>query len=168
MTIHSRKAWGARAPRDREGQQLTKRSSLFVHWSTGKGLGVAFDTWKEKCAGIRAIQDYHMDSPDRRYSDIAYGYLIVQPTKWWRRAHIFEGRGGWVVPASQKGSNAGHTSVCVLMAPGEPLRKSTVRALKRLYRNLPCGSVKGHYEVFPTDCPGAKLRAALPEIRRAK
>lgn len=166
MTIHSRAAWKARPPRDRTPQQLTSNSTLFVHWSTGQGLGPALDTWEEKCAAVRAVQNFHMDVRD--WNDIGYGYVVVQPTKWWRRAHVFMGRGGDTVPASQAGHNTGHTSVCVLMREGEPLRKNTVRALKELYKSLPCGSVKGHRDVGATSCPGDLLYAALPEIRSAK
>lgn len=166
MTIHSRETWGARPPRDRTSQTLTRQSTLFVHWSTGKGLGAAFDTFKEKCAAVRAVQNFHMDA--RGWSDIGYGYVVVQPTVWWRRAQVFRGRGANTVPASQQGHNTGHTSVCVLMAEGEPLRKNTVRALAALYAELPCGSVKGHRDVNSTSCPGDKLYAALPEIRKAK
>lgn len=168
MKIYSRQVWDARPPRERTPQQLTRRSILFVHWSTGKGLGLAFDTFKEKRAAVRAIQDFHMDDPDRQYSDIAYGYVIVQATRPWRRSHLFRGRGADTVPASQQGANTGHTSVCVLMAPGEPLRRGTVRAIKHLYRELPCGSVLPHSAVGTTDCPGDLLRAALPQIRKAK
>lgn len=166
MKIHSRQAWGARPPRKRDPQQLTTRSTLFVHWSTGKGLGVAFDTWKEKCAAVRAVQNFHMDV--RGWNDGGYGYVVVQPTKKWRRAHVFRMRGADTVPASQEGHNAGHTSVCVLMAEGEPLRRGTVKAIKQLYKELPCGSVLPHSAVGATGCPGDLLRAALPEIRKAK
>ena len=78
LTIHSRAAWGARAPRSRTLQTLTGRSTLFVHWSAGTGLGPQFDTFKEQAAAVRGIQNFHMDG--NGWSDIAYGYLIVQPS----------------------------------------------------------------------------------------
>jgi hypothetical protein len=168
LTIHSRKAWGARPPRERTPQRLTKASTLFVHWSAGKGLGPQFDTWKEQCAAVRGIQNFHMDDPERKWNDIAYGYLVVQPSGRLRLARIFEGRGHDTVPASQEGYNTGNTSVCVLMKEGEPLKRSTVRRIKSLYKRLPCGSVKGHRDVGDTDCPGDLLYAQLPEIRKVK
>lgn len=166
LTIYSRQRWKARMARDRDTNPVTSGSTLFVHWSAGKGLGPRFDTLEEQCAAVRGIQNFHMDT--RGWNDIGYNWVIVQPSGKLRHARIFEGRGLHTIPAAQEGHNTGNLAVCVLMKEGEPLRKSTVKRLKSLYKRVPCSKVKGHRDVGGTDCPGDLLYAALPEIRSAK
>lgn len=165
MTIVGRDEWGAAPPNGSfTPQKLTTNSTLFVHWSAGSGRDI--DTGPEQKATMRAIQRMHQR--DRGWTDIAYGFVVFQPRGKLRRARAYIGRGPDVVPASQIGHNAGNTSVCVVMGPGEKLRRSTVRRIKSIYKRLECGSVKGHRDVGGTECPGDPLYSRLNEIREVK
>lgn len=165
LSIHARKAWGARAARDEDRAPVTRDKSLFVHYSAGRGMSI--DTWKEQVACMQAMQNFHMDDPDRRWNDIAYNFVVFQPYGRLRLARIFQGRPLGVMPASQQGHND-NPSVCVVAAPGEPIKRATVRRLKSIYKRVPCQSLKGHRDVSSSPCPGDLLYKALPEIRKAK
>lgn len=160
MFIHSRRSWGARAPRaGRATQQATSVREFFVHWP-GEGVESYsnIDTPAEEEAVMRKFQNFHMDG--RGWADFAYGFAIFPSGR------IYRGRGMEVVPASQLNHNTGTTSVvCVLGSKDRvpPAMEASLRELirwadGRAHRKL---TVRPHRAVTATDCPGPKLAALV-------
>lgn len=166
MKIYSRSRWNARAPRPTSKQVVSSIREFFVHHSASPGRGI--DHFVEQCETMRGIQSFHMDDPDRHWSDIAYHYVIFQPYGRLRRARIFEGRALSAVPAAQLNHNTNTQAVCVISRTGEPIKGSTKAALKWLFKRSPARAARGHFEVTQTECPGPELKAFLPELRKVK
>lgn len=158
MKIVSRRAWGARKPRDRTYQDPRSVREIFLHYSESPGGQATFETQKR---AIQNIQDFHMGT--RGWSDIAYSYLVINAS----RPRVFYGRGARVVPAAQLNHNTETIAVCVVMSKGEKLCWQTKLQLRRLIwhlrhnvtrRNTP---VLPHSAVTETSCPGDQLRAFI-------
>ena len=165
MEIVRRAEWGARAYKGTPAtHKLTTRSTLFVHYSAGQGRSI--DTKAEQVATMKAIQAMHQN--DRGWSDIGYHFVIFQPHGDQKYAKAYQGRELSWVPAAQENHNTGNAAVCVVCAPGEPIKLSTVNRIKSIYVRVPCVPVKGHRDVGSTACPGDLLYAKLPAIRSAK
>lgn len=162
MKIFTRNRWNARTPKPMQAQG--RITEFFLHHSASPGKGI--DTFVEQCQTMRDMQAFHMGG--RGWSDIAYYYIVFQPYGRLRRARVFEGRNRKFVPAAQLNHNVGTFPVCVVSRSGEPIKRSTKRILKQLYKASPCTSAHGHYEVFQTECPGPELKAFLPELRKVK
>lgn len=163
MRVYSRSRWNARAGKPMQ-QQFAAVREFFLHHSASPGKGI--DHFVEQCQTMRDMQAFHMDG--RGWSDIAYHYVVFQPYGRLKSARIFEGRSRTFVPAAQLNHNVNTLAVCVVSRSGEPIKGSTKRALKQLYKASSATSVHGHFEVFQTECPGPELKAFLPELRKAK
>jgi hypothetical protein len=98
------------------------------------------------------------------WCDVAYSYLLFQPRGFFRRPRVFEGRTFAVVPASQAGHNTGNGSVCVVMGPGDRLKRGTIRKLRGIARRFPGHKVRGHRDVSATECPGDLLYSHVAEL----
>lgn len=165
MKIYSRSRWNARSSEGGARQAVSSIREFFVHHSASPGKGI--DNFVEQCQTMRDMQAFHM-GPERGWADIAYHYVVFQPYGRLRRARIFEGRGLATVPAAQLNHNTNTQAVCVVSRTGEPIKRSTKRALKWLYKRSPASSALGHFQVTLTECPGPELKAFLPELRKVK
>jgi len=166
MKIYTRAEWGARPPQAAMSKQ-TSPTEAFIHYSDeASGTAPKIDRLTEQKEKARAIQNFHMDG--RGWSDIAYHYLVFQPYGSLRRARVFQGRRVENVPAAQAGHNTGTIAICVVAAPGEPLRRNTRYAIEQLLKRHPSVKVVGgHRDVVSTDCPGNVIYAQIPTIARA-
>jgi hypothetical protein len=98
--------------------------------------------------------------------DIGYSFVLTQPAGRVRDARIWRGRGRHRVPASQQGFNTGNLSVCVIANDKEEIREKTVLAIAALAKRLNARDIQGHRDVNATSCPGERLAAHLPRIRK--
>jgi hypothetical protein len=168
LKLITREGWGARPAGNLATNSLSRESVLFIHWSAGQGRSI--ETLEEQKATMRAIQAYHMDPKPKgqAWSDIGYSYVVFQPYGLLRRARVFQGRKFANVPASQYGYNTGNGSVCVVMAEGEKLKRSTRRLIREIHSRFPGRAMKGHRDVFGTECPGDALYNAIPKMRSSE
>jgi hypothetical protein len=164
LVIHKRDEWGARPIKDNhEMQDPARILEVFIHHSASFGRPI--DTVGEQRSAMRAMQRFHQD--DRGWADIAYHYVVFQPYGTMRRARIYEGRPLSVVPAAQLGHNVGTCAICIVQADPERLKLNTRWRVGRLARRIESPRrLRGHYEVSPTECPGAVIRAQLGTIAR--
>ena len=158
MRITSRAEWGARPPKRRLTIETPTRE-LWLHHTAGDHRGAA---------GVRNIQDFHMDS--RGWSDIAYSYLIDRHT-----LEIFEGRGAGIAGGHTKGHNTHSHAICVM---GNFENYGISGALLDTIAGLvahghsegwwPDQLTGGHRDApgAQTACPGRYLWAQIPEINR--
>jgi hypothetical protein len=148
-----RSEWGARPPRSQTTLRPTFGTTL--HWE-GPHMG-AFD--HSQCAAkVRVIQNFHMDNPDRRWSDIAYTALVC-PHGW-----VFEGR--WIgVRTAANGTTAGNNqayAVCYLGGVGDLFTEAGKRAYNAVIFFLRVFGAAGsgvncHRDWKPTQCPGDEI-----------
>ncbi|MBI5754604.1 N-acetylmuramoyl-L-alanine amidase [Candidatus Peregrinibacteria bacterium] len=129
-------------------------------------------------AAIRSIYYYH--AIKRRWGDIGYNYIIDT------EGNIYEGRAGGekVVGGHASKHNTGSIGIAVLGNYSEnevpyAVLQSLINLIGEkalLYTIKPDGSgmfrgknlpnILGHRDVGDTDCPGAKLYAAIPSLRK--
>lgn len=159
----TRKEWSARPPKQPyTKQKVDKNSTLFIHWSDSSA--VFAKSRKDQIQLIQNIQDFHMDT--RAWNDIGYSYVLFPENNYIKEPTLFEARRFENVPAAQEGSNTGNGAVCVVMKPGDPLKPSTIKALRKVYKAFPGKNVKGHRDVYATGCPGDLLYNKIPAIKR--
>lgn len=161
--ILPRSAWTATAKGG--DRQTFRRGILYVHIS--ESAADQINSKAEAAAALRSIRRFHVEG--RGWSDIGYGYAIVQPRSPWRRARLYELRGKDRIPASQQGCNARNTSVVVLGTTRDRIRGSTRGHIRRLWRELGASTIRGHRECpevgGQTDCPGDRLMAVVRQLR---
>ncbi len=156
LTIVSRAQWGARAPRRRH-KIPTPTRDLVQHHTVGDYRGAA---------GIRAIQNFHMD--ERGWSDIAYSFVVDR-----RTLTVYEGRGFGIAGGHTRGHNTTSHAICVtgnfdLYQPSDEL----LRVIAELVRygadqgKWPDRLTGGHRDFGSTACPGRYLYLAIPTINR--
>lgn len=158
--IYSRSRWTATEAGGED--QTVHNGILFVHHTVSNGKGLT--TLKKQAAALNAIRRHHVYG--NGWEDIGYNYLVIQPSFPRVRARVFVGRGKGKVPASQEGYNRGNLSVAVL-SNNDKVKRSTLRALKSLARQLPVKTAMPHNAVNSTSCPGSRLHALIPQIRKA-
>lgn len=95
------------------------------------------------------------------WSDIGYSAVLFPNPK--GQPRIYTARGAQYVPASQLGRNTGTVSIMIYMGTGDVLHESTKARLRSYVRwaDKYTGrrvAVRGHGEVFGTECPGESLR----------
>jgi hypothetical protein len=156
MRIVPRSEWGARAPRAVTRITLpTPR--LWVHHTAGSERGAA---------GMRSIQDFHMDG--RGWNDIAYSFVVDDAD-----GTIYEGRGAGVAGGHTEGDNSRSHAICVMgnfqdRAP-HPRTLQSIVELARHGRDVGwwVPTLGGHRDApgASTACPGGQLYAALPGLR---
>lgn len=156
IEIIARSEWGARSPRRRSTIPLPTQQ-LWLHHSAGSERGAA---------GVRAIQNFHMDI--RGWSDIAYSYLVDRES-----LQVFEGRGAGVLGGHTFGRNAVSHGICVMgnfdVADVSDGLLGTVADLVRHGHQQqwwPSMLSGGHRDVRATSCPGNNLYPLIDEINR--
>lgn len=152
--IIPREAWGARPPKRRHHIPTPTRD-LVEHHTVGDYRGAA---------GIRAIQDFHMDG--RGWSDIAYSFVIDR-----RSLDVYEGRGFGVAGGHTRGHNTTSHAICVtgnfdLYQPPDKLLRRVAELVRHgADRNQwPNRITGGHRDFGETACPGRYLYLAIPRI----
>lgn len=158
VTIVSRAAWGARAPKRRYTIH-TPTPRLWLHHTAGNE--------PDGAAGLRRIQNFHMNT--RGWSDIAYSFVID------RRGVIYEGRGPGVAGGHTAGDNSTSHAICVIgnydvQHPPQAVLDAIAALIRHgraqgWWRDL----TGGHRDArgASTACPGRHLYAAIPRIRQA-
>ncbi|MFB6272088.1 MAG: N-acetylmuramoyl-L-alanine amidase [Salinibacter sp.] len=170
--LSTRDEWDARAPAT--DYRYYTASHLAIHHTATASYGAA-DTWEDCAAGVRAIQDYHMDT--NGWIDIGYNYLICQT------GDIFQGRedgdDSHDVVGAHDGYNDGSVGTAALGYFHPPENQKPTSALINGYVDLfgwiaarrdidPDGTsryvdygslrnVYGHRDVKATACPGDHL-----------
>jgi hypothetical protein len=158
MDIVSRAAWRARPPQGRI-QIPMPTPRLWIHHTAGNERGAA---------GMRSIQNYHMDG--RGWRDIAYSFVIDNDD-----GVIYEGRGAGVAGGHTEGDNSKSHAICVMgnfeIEPPTSVAITSIIALARHGKSkgwwIPtCG---GHRDApgANTACPGRRLYGHLPSIQRS-
>jgi len=157
VQLVTRSQWGARSPNCRSSISLPV-PYMFIHYTAGQ------DCFNQAAcsAEMRSIQNYHMDSPDRRYCDIGYNFLIGGDGR------VYEGR-GW-------GSEGAHTrcyntnGVAMSFMGNFNPKLPTAAALQAARDMLACAerdALTSNYELFghrdasATDCPGNMLYSEI-------
>ena len=155
----TRKAWGARPPRDTTYLDPREVKYLVVHYTASNADEQADHA---NCAArVRGVQNYHMDA--NGWSDIAYNWVVC------KHGYIFRGR-GWKVRSAATGPANGYTvAVCFLgddtqnsddvTAAGRAGIQEVHAFVKRNAPNLI--AVRGHRDFMSTSCPGDQLYAWL-------
>lgn len=131
------------------------------------------DTSAPACANqIRLIQHAHMVSPDRRYGDIGYHFLIDPAGRVWEgRMLRYQGA------HARADNNRGNIGICMLgnfVRGGDGQRPTPAQAtaLQSLLGSLvgkyhvDLAQLHGHRDFVDTECPGPYGEALLAEIVR--
>jgi hypothetical protein len=162
VKLVTRAEWGARPPRSTTHLNPTYGST--AHWE-GPHMGTFPHS---SCAPkVRGIQAFHMDNPDRRWSDIAYTALACP------HGYVYQGR--WVgVRTAANGTNTGNDvayAVCYLSGEGDAFTDLAKRAMRQTMDYLDRFGGAGphrncHRDWKQTACPGdvvcAWVRAGQP------
>lgn len=143
----------------------TKKTEVFIHYSAFAGMET--DTFKECVAVMRAMRHFHVNV--RGWADIAYHLIFFQARGKLTRTQVFEGRPLNRIPAAQEGHNTSTIAFCVVTLD-EVIKDATIGRMKWAIRELVPESVtavRPHSSVVATSCPGAKLKARIPELQAA-
>jgi hypothetical protein len=169
VVFHQRNAWtdGYPAPTLPQGttQHLDLDALMFVHHSAGFSLGIR--TVAEQISVVRMFWHYHVHV--HGWADIGYSFVVFPPHGKLTRAHVYVGRGWGKIPAAQQGYNSGNWAACVVgnyeVEPVHPRVLDGLRLLRQRAAAQGFGNaVRGHRDVNPTSCPGARLYAKLGEL----
>lgn len=171
LTIHSRRSWGARAPRKGlTDQPKGKIAELFIHHVGDEPMRSVVTSVAEERQQVRAIQEYHMET--HGWLDIGYSLILCPP--WGRPGHagnVYAGRALSAVPAAQLDHNRGTWALLVMAGGDDPVSDELVHRIQAIARW--CARQAGHHltvrphsAVTATSCPGPHLRAAMDHIGR--
>ncbi|GAA1107611.1 peptidoglycan recognition family protein [Nocardiopsis composta] len=170
--VYTRSDWGARPPKT--AATITSRPDHIVVHHTATANSTNY-TKSHAAALSRAIQRYHMDS--NGWADIGQHFTIS------RGGYVMEGRNR-TLAAMQQGRHvigahtANHNSHTVGIeneglygsaTPPEKLFASLVETcawLCSIYNLDPSSAIVGHRDYNVTSCPGDRLYAMLPRLRR--
>lgn len=173
VRVLERHDWHARQPRAVTIQQAPHQA--FIHHGAETDREARSVTRLDLAEqAMREIQDFHMDDPAHRWSDIAYHYVVFQDHG--AGTLLAEGRLVRHVPAAQLNHNTGTLAVCVFgtIDADDQLQDHTVYAITQLLAKAAAAktgvtallTVGGHRDVTQTSCPGDMLYRALPRIAK--
>lgn len=151
-----RSTWGARPPKSLTSIRVPT-SELWLHHTAGNERGAA---------GMRAIQDYHMDV--RGYNDIAYSFVVDPDT-----LMVYVGRGPGVQGGHTQGHNSISHAICVMgnfdvIQPSDNLLRTLAELVTYGERQAWWRSLTGGHRDASgasTACPGKYLYAEINRIR---
>jgi hypothetical protein len=159
VTIHSRKDWGARAPRCASGTATPNRATIH-HTVTPINDSMTVPQ------RLRQIQAFHMFT--NGWCDIGYNYLVSRDGRVWR------GRGATRIGAHVEGHNTGNVGISFIgtytsTAPTQTQMCNAAKLLRRLHQDfsgisLNRTDVKGHRQLGSTACPGTALYNKIDTI----
>lgn len=155
--IRGRRLWKARKPLQKYRSNWKLPMTVIVHHAADHGPGQ--NTIASEKRYLRAIQNFHM-GPSRRWSDIAYNYLVMPSGRVW------EGRGFGVVGAHAPDWNTRGIGVCFAGNGERGLSEKQIAAYNNLINRLKrkganIVDIKAHGDVYPTSCPGTGIRRDL-------
>uniref|UniRef100_A0A8C6TGG2 Peptidoglycan recognition protein 5 n=1 Tax=Neogobius melanostomus TaxID=47308 RepID=A0A8C6TGG2_9GOBI len=147
VNLVTRTQWGAIAPRHKDCLKSSAERVVIHH------------TAMRNCK-----------SNTEHFDDIGYNFLVGQD------GTVYEGRGWGVVGAHTKGHNADSLGIALMGnfdydSPSSEALMSVKQLLKAGVSQgflFPQFVLFGHRDLGNTKCPGAKLYAALPQLRSAK
>ncbi|MFI9558887.1 N-acetylmuramoyl-L-alanine amidase [Nonomuraea endophytica] len=157
MALISRRAWGARAPK--QTTKIRSTRGVKVHY-VGNRVDPRLLADHDRCLALmKQIQGWHMTG--NGWNDFAYSYASCP------HGDILTGRGpGILVGANGPGLNAGHYAVLGLVGntglvePTDAMLHAILDAIDLLRERGGAGrEIKGHRDGYATDCPGTALYA---------
>jgi N-acetylmuramoyl-L-alanine amidase len=159
VTIVSRAEWGARTPKSTPSKIALPTPRLWIHHTAGSERGKA---------GMRSIQNTHMDDPKFKFADIGYSFVVDNAD-----GTIFEGRGAGIQGAHTEGDNRESHAICVMgnfnnVQPSATAIEAIVAlAVHGREQGWWTPTCRGHKEApkASTECPGTNLFAQLGDIR---
>ena len=159
VVVHSRKDWGARAPRCASGTATPNRATIH-HTVTPTNDSMTVPQ------RLRQIQAFHMFT--NGWCDIGYNYLVSRDGRVWR------GRGATRIGAHVEGHNTGNVGISFIgtytsTPPTQTQMCNAARLLRRLHIDfggisLNRTDVKGHRQQGATSCPGNALYNKIDTI----
>ncbi|KAM9853016.1 peptidoglycan recognition protein 5 [Aulostomus maculatus] len=161
VEVVSRLRWGAAAPRHRETLGGSA-GRVVIHHTALAGCR----SGRECVDHLVSIQRLHMT--ERGFDDIGYNFLVGGD------GTVYEGRGWGVVGAHARGHNHDSLGVAFMGNFNEdtPSKEAIYSVLQLLRSGVSRGLLHpefelwGHRDLGDTECPGHKLYAALPRLRR--
>lgn len=158
LVIHPRSSWTDSHPGGDTQIVNPGEYTLYVHYSEN----VAPKTQAEARDLLRSIRAFHM-GPDRGWADFAYSYACCVIGG---KLHVWGGRGKGKVPSAQQGANAGNLAIVFLGNAQTPVPDVAVKGLAEFAKRYGAGRLAPHSHQNNTDCPGDKLRAAVPKAAK--
>lgn len=136
-------------------------TELFVHWPGVRAAHVIPDTGWSRTQERRIMRDIQAGHFGNGWSDIGYNHVLFPNPGGVPR--IYTARGAQYVPAAQLRHNTGTIAIMVYMGADDMLHESTKSRLRSYVRWADDYSgnklkIRGHGEVFGTECPGDQLR----------
>lgn len=159
-TVHSRSAWGAKAPKCVSGHSPNR---ITVHHT----VTPTHDSMSPE-ARLRQIQAYHQNV--QGWCDIGYHFLVS------RDGRIWEGRPMYRLGTHVGNNNSGNVGISFMGTYTTDAATSTqVNNVGKLVKGIASKygfaisstKVKGHRNYNQTSCPGNKLYTQLPSIINA-
>lgn len=160
LKINKRDEWSRdRGPRPLTEQSTSNIREFFIHHPASPHDLDHIDKDQEQVSYMRAIRDFHMDDPTRRWAYFAYNFAVFQD------GEVYQGRGLGHVPAAQLGHNTNTIAVLCVLGNSElpsTRMKEGLRDLKN-HCDKECGRdlrALGHSQGAgqSTECPGTPLR----------
>lgn len=156
LTFVTRSEWRARNPKSVTTIPIPT-PELWLHHTAGSERGHA---------GMRAIQDYHMDV--KGWNDIAYSFVIDPNT-----LGVYVGRGPGIQGGHTEGHNTISHAICVMgnydvMQPSDDLLKTIAELANHGKEQGWWGELTGGHKDASgasTACPGKYLYAEINRIR---
>lgn len=159
LVVHSRREWGARAPRCITRQAPYRVTIHHTVTPTRDSMSIP--------ARLRQIQSFHMYG--RGWCDIAYNYLIA------RNGSVWVGRGARRMGGHVYNNNSGNVGISFIGTYSTTRlnwaqRRNAAKLLRRLHNRFPAiqlnrRDIKGHRQYGSqgggTECPG---NAAYPQL----
>ena len=157
MKIVTRQEWGARPARHSVPLAATAIRELVFHYS---GMDADEQSDHANCASrVRGIQRFHMDDPERQWSDIAYSWVVC------KHGYVFEGR-GWNVRTAATGNANSFTLACCFLGDDSAGRDDVTRAGRKALVDVARAfraryphmrRFAGHRDHMSTPCPGDEI-----------
>ncbi|WP_181785446.1 peptidoglycan recognition protein family protein [Streptomyces phytophilus] len=154
-TFVTRSQWGARAPRNTNGNITPQHGGVTIHHVDA--VHVARENHADCAAQVRGIQNHHMDG--NGWADIAYSHLVCV------HDHVFQGRGENRRTAAN-GTDPGNQNwyaVCGLVGGTagdyDTITTGLVNAFRYAVNRLrtqggAARAICGHRDHLSTGCPG--------------
>ena len=161
--VVTRSGWGARKPRGVPTTvPISSRTATCTHHDGSHPIAVT--TMEAACALMRKDQDFHMDT--NGWDDIGYNFLVISAPGYAIDGRIFEGRGRDVVGAHCKDWNTPWIGIQIAVGGSQRPSNLALNSARELHEACVKGAghqlaKKGHFQGFPTACPGTFLKAWL-------
>lgn len=167
LRLLARSAWNAAPSNSRRMVRMTPVQRITVHHSA---MYADSGGPSDSGAVVRSIQKNHIQG--KGWGDIGYHYLIDRDGRVWTgRPEAWQG-----AHAGDPASNRGNVGVCLLgnfVSRGQSPSSRQLQALELLVADLcrrhrvPPDRILTHREIRATECPGARLQAAVEQMRRS-